>query len=74
MNFKQHVNEPTHNLGHTLDLVISYGLEINVFSCWPGSLRPPLYIFEKYFLLYTTNCYRASSKVVSRLTPEVSSN
>lgn len=32
MDFKQHVNEPTHNLGHTLDLVISYGLSIDVSS------------------------------------------
>lgn len=32
MDFNQHVNEPTHNLGHTLNLVISYGLNINVSS------------------------------------------
>ena len=30
MDFKQHVSQPTHNRGHTLDLVISYGLPLVV--------------------------------------------
>lgn len=29
MDFKQHVNTPTHKHGHTIDLVVSYGLNIN---------------------------------------------
>ena len=35
-NLVQHITEPTHELGHTLDLVISYGLPIsNVKVCAP---------------------------------------
>lgn len=32
MNFTQHVRVPTHNKGHTLDLVITYGLSANITS------------------------------------------
>ncbi len=32
MDFNQHVTQPTHNRGHTLDLVISYGLSTGVSS------------------------------------------
>ncbi|KAK0148956.1 hypothetical protein N1851_010640 [Merluccius polli] len=32
MDFIQHVNGPTHNRGHTLDIVITHGLRIDVFS------------------------------------------
>lgn len=32
MDFKQHVTEPTHNRGHTLDLVITHGLSTCVSS------------------------------------------
>ncbi|KAL7369618.1 hypothetical protein ABVT39_003721 [Epinephelus coioides] len=32
MDFKQHVTQPTHNRGHTLDLVITYGLSTGVSS------------------------------------------
>ncbi len=29
-SFTQHVNGPTHNKEHTLDLIISYGVNVNV--------------------------------------------
>lgn len=32
MDFTQHVNKPTHNRGHTLDLIITHGLRIDVSS------------------------------------------
>ena len=32
MDFKQHITQPTHNRGHTLDLVITYGLSTGVSS------------------------------------------
>lgn len=32
MNFTQHVTQPTHNRGLTLDLVITFGLSANIFS------------------------------------------
>ncbi|XP_073349448.1 uncharacterized protein [Pagrus major] len=32
LDFKQHVTQPTHSRGHTLDLVISYGLSIGAPS------------------------------------------
>lgn len=32
MDFKQHISEPTHNRGHILDLVISYGLTVDISS------------------------------------------
>ena len=32
MDFIQHVNGPTHNCGHMLDLVITHGLRINIYS------------------------------------------
>lgn len=56
MDFNQHVNEPTHNLGHTLDLVISYGLNINVSLVVDLALSDHQYVFFKYLLLYNTNC------------------
>lgn len=41
MDFKQHVNEPTHYLGHSLQLVISYGLGLST-STVVDSLNPLL--------------------------------
>uniref|UniRef100_A0A3B3DLX2 SGNH hydrolase-type esterase domain-containing protein n=1 Tax=Oryzias melastigma TaxID=30732 RepID=A0A3B3DLX2_ORYME len=32
MNFTQHVNVPTHNRGHILDLLITHGLQVSVTS------------------------------------------
>lgn len=32
LDFKQHITQPTHSRGHTLDLVITYGLSIGVPS------------------------------------------
>lgn len=32
MDFTQHVTQPTHNRGHTLDLVITHGLSTSVSS------------------------------------------
>ncbi len=31
-NFNQHVTQPTHNRGHTLDLIITHGLSANISS------------------------------------------
>ena len=32
INFTQHVTQPTYNRGHTLDLVITHGLSVNMSS------------------------------------------
>ena len=32
INFTQHVTQPTHNRGHTLNLLITHGLSVNISS------------------------------------------
>ncbi len=71
MDFKQHVNEPSHNLSRTLDLVISYRLNINVSSAVDLALSDHHCVF--FIVFY---CTLPTSMVVKKccLTPEATSN
>lgn len=46
MLFKQHVNIPTHKHGHTLDLVIAYGLNVNITSVVDLALSDHFCVFS----------------------------
>ena len=42
----QHVQEPNHSCGHTLDLVVSRGINISVSG--PGPVGSPLCLFHSF--------------------------
>ena len=45
MNFIQHVTQPTHNRGHILDLIITYGLSASVTSVMDVGLSDHFCVF-----------------------------
>ena len=45
LNFKQHITQPTHNRGHTWDLVITYGLSTGVSSVVDLAVSDHYYVF-----------------------------
>ena len=49
MDFTQHVTQPTHNRGHTLDLVITYGLSTGVTSVVDLAVSDHLCVFFQVF-------------------------
>ncbi|KAF7645845.1 hypothetical protein LDENG_00197440 [Lucifuga dentata] len=73
MDFKQHVNKPTHNLGHFLDLISSYGLNITVSSITDLALSDHYCIF---FSISNCTLQCTSEQVIKKhyLTPEVVAN
>lgn len=50
LDFTQHITEPTHNKGHTLDLIISKGLDISVSSVLDLAVSDHYCIFFKVML------------------------
>uniref|UniRef100_A0A3P9LR34 Reverse transcriptase domain-containing protein n=2 Tax=Oryzias latipes TaxID=8090 RepID=A0A3P9LR34_ORYLA len=73
MDFQQHVTQPTHNRGHTLDLVITYGLSTGVSSV------VDLAISDHYCVFFTVTSeiqQEASVRTVRKryLTPEVAAS
>lgn len=64
-----YVSKPTHKHGHTLDLVISYGLNINISSVTDLALSDHHCVFNSFnhYLLITTE--RTVKKCY--ITPEV---
>ena len=73
MDFTQHVNEPTHNRGHTLDLVISKGLEIYISSI------SDLALSDHFCIFFTTSIPKVefnTERLVKKryLTPAVAEN
>ncbi len=72
MGFTQHVMQPTHNRGHTLDLVISHGLSTSVSSV-------DLAVSDHYFVFFNITGFMQQETSVRTvrthyLTPEVAAN
>ena len=70
MDFTQHVNKPTHNRGHTLDLVITKGLNTKI-----SSISDPL-LSDHYCIFFTVEKIKIQKNVQRRvmkryLTPAV---
>ncbi|KAL7406155.1 hypothetical protein ABVT39_014107 [Epinephelus coioides] len=73
LDFKQHITQPTHSRGHTLDLVINYGLSVGcVLCCGSGCVRPLLCVFN----ITSFNQQEAPVRTVRKryLTSEVAAN
>lgn len=70
MAFKQHVNVPTHKHGHTLDLIISYGLNINILSVTDLALSDHHCVF---FNSFDHSLPSTTERIVKKryITPEV---
>lgn len=73
MDFIQHITEPTHNRGHTLDLVISYGLSTHVSAVMDVALSDHYCV---YFNITSFNHQEAPVRTVRKryLTSEVAAN
>ena len=76
MDFIQHVNELTHNRGHTLDIVITHGLRIDVYCMYDVI---DLAISDHYCIFFSALLPSSSlvtEQVVRKryLTPEVAEN
>ncbi|XP_054869434.1 uncharacterized protein LOC129349621 [Amphiprion ocellaris] len=61
IGFSQHVNKPTHSFNHTLDLVLTYGIEIKQLTVFP---RNPLLSdhFMITFQFTTIDCIGVKNK------------
>ena len=73
MDFKQHVTQSTHNRGHTLDLVITYGLSAGVSSVMD------LAVSDHYCVFFNITSFIRQEVPVRtvwrrHLTPEVAAN
>uniref|UniRef100_A0A672IAL3 Reverse transcriptase domain-containing protein n=1 Tax=Salarias fasciatus TaxID=181472 RepID=A0A672IAL3_SALFA len=73
LDFKQHVAQPTHNRGHTLDLVITHGLSISVSSVFDLAVSDHYCVF---FNITSFNQQEAPVRTVRRryLTSEVAAD
>ncbi len=73
LDFKQHVTQPTHNRGHTLDLVITHGLSIGVSSVVDLAVSDHYCVF---FNITSFNQREAPVRTVRKryLTSEVAAN
>ncbi len=73
LDFKQHITQPTHNRGHTLDLVISHGLSIGVSSVVDLAVSDHYCVF---FNITSFNQQEAPVRTVRKryLTSEVAAN
>uniref|UniRef100_A0A8C7Z7X7 Reverse transcriptase domain-containing protein n=1 Tax=Oryzias sinensis TaxID=183150 RepID=A0A8C7Z7X7_9TELE len=73
MDFQQHVTQPTHNRGHTLDLVITYGLSTGVSSVVDLAISDHYCVF---FNVTSQIQQEASVRTVRKryLTPEVAAS
>ena len=73
MNFNQHVTQPTHNRGHTLDLVITHGLSAKISSVVDIGISDHYCVF---FNVSGFNQEIVSERTVRKryLTPEVTAN
>ena len=73
LDFKQHVAQPTHNRGHTLDLVITYGLSAGVSSVVDLAVSDHYCV---YFNIASFNPQDAPVRTVRKryLTSEVAAN
>ena len=73
MDFVQHISEPTHNRGHTLDLVITKGLKTTISSIIDPALSDHYCIF---FTVKADKIKDATTHVTKKrfLTPEVAEN
>uniref|UniRef100_A0A3B3C1C6 Reverse transcriptase domain-containing protein n=1 Tax=Oryzias melastigma TaxID=30732 RepID=A0A3B3C1C6_ORYME len=73
MDFKQHVAQPTHNRGHTLDLVITHGLSCSVSSVVDVGLSDHYCVF---FNITSFMQREAQVRTVRKryITPDVAAN
>ena len=73
MDFKQHVTQPTHNRGHALDLIITYGLSTGVSSVADLAVSDHFCVF---FNITSFIQQEAPVRTVRKryLTPEVAAN
>ncbi|XP_054860077.1 uncharacterized protein LOC129347328 [Amphiprion ocellaris] len=61
IGFSQHVHKPTHSFNHTLDLVLTYGIEIKQLTVFP---RNPL-LFDHFMITFkvtTIGCIGVKNK------------
>lgn len=70
MDFTQHVTGPTHSHGHTLDLVITHGLTVDVSSIVDMAMS------DHYCVFFFGTAQKNTERLVKKrcLTPEVSAN
>ena len=73
LDFKQHITQPTHNRGHTLDLIITYGLSTGVSSV------VDLAVSDHYCVFFNISSFIQQEVPVRTvrmryLTPEVAAN
>ncbi|XP_061587576.1 uncharacterized protein LOC133452342 [Cololabis saira] len=73
LDFKQHVTQPTHSRGRTLDLVITYGLSLGACSVVDLAVSDHFCVF---FNITSFNQREAPVRTVRKrnLTPEVAAN
>lgn len=73
MDFSQHVAQPTHNRGHVLDLVITYGLSTGVSSVVDLAVSDHYCVF---FNFTSFNYHEALVRTVRKrhITSEVATN
>ena len=73
LDFKQHVAQPTHSRGHTLDLVITFGLSVDVSSVVDLAVSDHYCVF---FNITSFNQREVPVRTVRKryLTPEVAAN
>lgn len=60
MNFTQHNTQPTRNRGHTLDLVMTYGLSASVFSVVKVGLSDHFCVFFLISMILYTRKFQSA--------------